>query len=51
MLTFRVTIPGVASYTGIFPGQRQAAADAERRFPGAPPANTMLMVTAARGQS
>ncbi|SFB96142.1 hypothetical protein SAMN05216344_106101 [Polaromonas sp. OV174] len=41
MLTFRIIVPGVTTYIGVFPGQLQAAADAERRFPDAPPATTM----------
>lgn len=43
MLSFRIKVPGVTEYTGIFPGQIQAAQDAERRYPGAMPASTFLL--------
>lgn len=43
MLSFRILVPGVTEYTGIFAGQLQAALDAERRYPDAPPACTFLL--------
>lgn len=43
MLSFRILVPGVTEYTGIFPGQLQAALDAEQRYPDAPPAWTFLL--------
>ncbi len=49
MLKFLVKVPGHAPYHGIFAGQRQAAADAERRYPAAPPATT-ICITAANAQ-
>lgn len=45
MLTFRIIVPGITTYTGIFSSQRAAAADAERRYPSAPPASTVCMST------
>ena len=43
MLSFRVLVPGVTEYTGTFAGQRQAALDAEGRYPDAPPACTFVL--------
>ena len=43
MRDFRVLVPGVADYTGQFYSQQQAALDAERRYPHAPPACTFLI--------
>ena len=43
MLSFRILVPGVAEYTGTFTSQQQAALDAERRYPDAPPAWTFLL--------
>ena len=43
MLSFRILVPGVTEYTGTFTGQLQAALDAERRYPDAPPAWTFLL--------
>jgi hypothetical protein len=40
---FKITVPGVAQYTGWFASQRAAAADAERRFPEAAPAATITL--------
>jgi hypothetical protein len=43
MQKFKITVPGVTTYTGIFPSQQAAAADAERRFPNAGPASTITL--------
>ncbi len=43
MIKFRITVPGVAKYEGIFASQREAAADAEKRFPNAGPAATIRL--------
>jgi len=50
MLSFRVLVPGVAEYTGTFPGQLQAALDAEHRYPDAPPACTFVLTRPAAAQ-
>jgi len=50
MLSFRVLVPGVAEYTGMFAGQLQAALDAERRYPDAPPACTFLVARSIAAQ-
>ena len=50
MLSFRVLVPGVAEYTGMFPGQLQAALDAEHRYPDAPPACTFVLARPAAAQ-
>ena len=47
MLSFRIVIPGVTEYTGIFAGQLQAALDAQLRYPDAAPACTFLLPTRA----
>ena len=43
MIKFRITVPGVIKYVGIFASQREAAADAEKRFPNAGPAATICL--------
>jgi len=40
---FKITVPGVTIYVGIFASQKAAAADAERRFPNAGPAHTITL--------
>lgn len=40
MRAFRINVAGL-TYVGIFAGQQQAAADAERRFPLAWPAQVL----------
>jgi hypothetical protein len=40
---FKITVPGVTIYVGIFASQAAAAADAERRFPHAGPAATITL--------
>lgn len=50
MLSFRIRVPGVTEYTGSFPGQLQAALDAERRYPDAQPAHTFLLPQKAVGE-
>ncbi|GKS96924.1 hypothetical protein [Acidovorax sp. SUPP2825] len=43
LLMFHIKPPGHAPYTGNFPGNRDAIADAEQRFPDAPPASVINM--------
>ena len=47
MIAFLIKVPGQKPYHGIVPGQQQAAADADRRFPNSPPAYTFLLKAAA----
>ena len=47
MTAFLIKVPGQQPYHGIFPGQEQAAQDAERRFPQSPPAFTLRLTPAA----
>ena len=47
MIAFLIKVPGQQPYHGIFPGQLQAAQDADRRFPNSPPASTFLLKAAA----
>lgn len=38
MLTFRISVPGHATYEGIFASTQAAQADAARQYPGSHPA-------------
>lgn len=43
MLTFRIKVRGVDAYDGIFHSQADARADAEQRWPDAPPACVLCL--------
>lgn len=43
MLKFLIKVPGHAPYLGLYPSNGAARADADRKFPHAPPASVLCL--------